>query len=565
MQAGNRTVKDWLDSAMRGALRLPRFQRGEAWTHHHVERFLTAMLRRHPLGVFLILNVDPDNQPFRTRRLGNLADSNPKCTEHLLDGQQRLTSLLRVFNDSYGSHAFYYHIESNKQTETDDPSVIAVSRTGRDRATIGDPRKEYNKAWIPMHLITPIGSRSRERIDWRQKATKDPKEREKLEVVINDLSYRIAETMIPFLSLPQATSKSDAIKIFLETNRSSVNLSAYDLAVAQMEDDTGNSLQELVDEVIRTVPRIKVLEPRSVGDMILKSECVIQGKKPTLGNYQLLDFAMLSRKKEERVTAIIWTVNEFDRLKIWSERRLPTAVPLRVLPGLKHLTPIDVIDYDRAMKLVRRYLWCSFLTDRYDRQANDRLKEDYDALVKAMKDLESEPEIPALTCKPPETDDIKDAGWPKSVGRLSRGILAACCQDGAKDIASNEELQAEDPDDYHYIFPKSLLKQNDRNPNTAINCMLLKHHRKRRKWQNTLPGDFLQTMIDDKLIDQSVSDPANEIKSRLKTHLLPVECMTDVTKAATTDVARAYDKFLEARIALVADRIEILLKRGELR
>lgn len=565
MQAGNRTVKEWLDSATRGALQLPRFQRGEAWTHHHVERFLTAMLRGHPLGVFLILCVDPDKQPFRTRRLDNLADPNPKCTEHLLDGQQRLTSLLRVFNDSYKSHAFYYRIESNSQSSSDDPNVIAVSRTGRDRATIGDPTKEYNKAWIPMHIIAPAGSLSRKGIDWRKKATKDPIKRDKLEVLINNLSYRIAETMIPFLSLPQATSRSDAIRIFLETNRSSVNLSAYDLAVAQMEEDTGNSLQELVDEVTRTVPQINVLEPRSVGDMVLKAECVIQGRKPTLGNYQVLDFAKLSRERKERIIAIRWTVNEFARLKIWSEKRLPTAVPFRVLPGLKQLIPIGGVKHDRAMKLIRRYLWSSFLTDRYDRQANDRLKEDYDALVKAMEDPWSEPEIPALSCKPPESDDIKDAGWPKSGGRLSRGILAACCQDGAKDIASNEELQAEGFDDYHFIFPRSLLKQNDRNPNIAINCMILKPHGNRRTWQSKLPGDFLRIMRNNKLIEQSVSDPINEIKSRLKTHLLPVECLTDVTEATTKDVAGAYDKFLDARVALVADRIEILLTRGELR
>ena len=52
------------------------------------------------------------------------------------------------------------------------------------------------------------------------------------------------DTVIPYLPLPQNTSPDEAIDIFIQTNRSAVRLSHYELAVAQMETDISESLPE---------------------------------------------------------------------------------------------------------------------------------------------------------------------------------------------------------------------------------------------------------------------------------------------------------------------------------
>lgn len=570
MEAHNRQLAEWLERTITGTLMLPRFQRKQAWNHQNVERFIWAMLQGRPLGVFLVLHVNPDDPPFTTKRISD-HQRESRCTEHLLDGQQRLTALLSAFLDSHETHSFYLEIDP-QSTESFLPlDVKAISRTGKSKGIIGNPSKEYANGWIPIHLLNPMrestnfGNTPRKLgINWRKQAVENTTDQERLEVTIADLRSQVDMTTIPWLALPQNTTSTDAINIFIDTNRSAVTLSEFDIAVAQMEEDTGDSLQSFVDALESSVPELVQLTPDELGDFLLKAECVIQERKPTYANYRKLNYVKLNNAKDERINAIQWTIKEINRLKIWKSNQLPTVVPLRVLPALYKHMPEHGTEYARAMNLVRKYLWYSFLTDRYDRQANDRLKDDYDAIVKALKNPTKTPKVPALTASGPTRDEIKTAGWPKSRGRLSRGLLAACCQDGARDIASNQELGPEGHHDYHHIFPKTVLKGIDRDPDIAVNCMLLTAHTNRRTWLQKLPGDFLAAIKEDQLMRQSVPDTESAINARLATHLLPAEMLLSVKKDTTKNIRRAYDQFVDARSKLIKARVDRLLKEGEI-
>ncbi len=562
MKAENRQLAEWLDEALKGNLMLPRFQRKVAWTDSHVKGFVGAMLRHQPLGVFLVLRVDPDNQPFGTRRISDFQRES-RCTEHLLDGQQRLTALLKVFLDIYETHTYYVDVNAVPH------DVKAISRTGSERTIIGDAKAEYTRGWIPMKLLNPMSdatcpgiSPHNLGISWRESATLEPSERRNIEVTIAGLRNQIFNTQIPWIALPQSTTGPEAIKIFIDTNRSAVNLSKYDIAVAQMEERTHHSLHEYVEEVRESVPELEVLNPTKLGDLLLKSECVEQGNKPTYGGYMKIKFSKINDERAKRIEAISWTVNQINRMKIWKNRQLPTAVPLRVLPSLYKYMPAHGTEFARAMKIIKIYLWSAFLTNRYDRQANDKLKADYDCLRDSLKDPTAA--IPAISAAPPTVAEIKNARWPKSRSRLSRAILAVCCQGGARDIASNEEIGPDGHDDYHHIFPRATLRKLDCDPDLAVNCMLLTEHTNRRQWLNKLPGDFLVSMQEDAIMKQSVPNPTSEIKTRLATHLVPEEMLLNVTKSANQDIKAAYDQFVTARAKLIEARIARLLDKGEI-
>ena len=80
MQADNKPIKDWLEDVRRGVVRLPRFQRKESWTHKHVANFLDTVIRHNrPIGVLLVLNVNPDKEPFETRALDGTKNNGEKC------------------------------------------------------------------------------------------------------------------------------------------------------------------------------------------------------------------------------------------------------------------------------------------------------------------------------------------------------------------------------------------------------------------------------------------------------------------------------------------------------
>ena len=55
MEARNRTLPDWFTKIRTRQIKLPRFQRFEAWTHHQVTAILNAVLEELPIGAVLIL------------------------------------------------------------------------------------------------------------------------------------------------------------------------------------------------------------------------------------------------------------------------------------------------------------------------------------------------------------------------------------------------------------------------------------------------------------------------------------------------------------------------------
>lgn len=562
METRSKNIQRWMDDVKLGAIRLPRFQREEVWTPEHVRNFLSAILKSRPLGVFLVLEVDTSQQPFETRPLAGAPDNGEPCKQHLLDGQQRLTALWRSFNDNHDNHTFYVAFEKlvDKFNETE---IETVSKKGRDKGKIGVPEEEFAKGWVPVKILAPGEEGVKQSIEWCETVFPDEAEsRRDISMFVQKLRERMIDTVIPYLPLPQNTSPDEAIDIFIQTNRSAVRLSHYELAVAQMETEISESLPAKIDDLTREVPNIESLEGSNpVGDLVLKVQCVLENKKPTYGNYRNLNFKKLQDNWSKIEEGMKWVTETLGELHIWDHARLPTAVPLRVLSALHHLIPKTGHAHAKARRLVRKYLWWSFFTDRYERQANDRLKEDHDALVQVLCGTRKETSVPAFNCERPDREDLKTAGWPKNRGILSKAILVACSLKGAKDVVTNEVLKQSDNRDYHHIFPKATLKKLGANPDLSLNCMLLTPASNRKEWAKKWPGDFLLEAMQE---SQFAGNPGAEVKKRLNTHLVRTEHLSAIKENSGVDLRKAYEEFLEKRADMVIARIEKLLNDGEI-
>ena len=555
MQPIPRQIQAWLNDIQRGLVRLPRFQRDEVWTSEKVENFLWAILKERPIGVFLVLEANPAELPFETRPLPGTPDNGETCRQYLLDGQQRLTALWRSFSDNYPDRVYYVSFEE-KADRYVEAEIKAVKRTSRESEIIGDPVKEFEKKLLPINILGPENVRVNSPTAWRKKVEQATEcNDESLDNLIMRLRDNFSGTPLSYFSLPQNTPMDEAIDIFIETNRSSVPLSSYDLAVAQMELKASESLKDRVEELIHDVPAIADLES-NVGDLVLKIQCLFEGKKPT-NNYRNLDFEALSGNWMEIVEGIRWTAKILGELHIFDNRRLPTGIPLRVLPALHCHIPQEGSKHANAMRIVKKYLWCAFLTDRYDRQANDRLKEDFDRLVDVLRKGKQESIVPVFKSEGPKDPDVRVAAWPKGRSRLSRSILVACSLDGAKDIASNRSVLQKERFDHHHIFPKASLKMSEREPDLALNCMLLEPLTN-KEWSKKWPGDYLIEMIG----ATKYSDPEEEIAKRLNTHLLPAQKLISAKAGPKADMGSLYDEFLDQRVKLVMKRINRLLTKG---
>ena len=89
--AQDRQIAVWFQKIENGEIKLPRFQRPQAWDRNRVCSLLDTVTKNLPLGVTLLLNVDQEQ--FVSRYLVSAPETGSRVTEHLLDGQQRLTAL----------------------------------------------------------------------------------------------------------------------------------------------------------------------------------------------------------------------------------------------------------------------------------------------------------------------------------------------------------------------------------------------------------------------------------------------------------------------------------------
>lgn len=554
MEGQNRKVSEWLEDARRGVLRLPRFQRKEVWNRNRVVNFLTALLKKHPIGYFLELLINPEREPFKTRLLSGVTEdtAGERCTRNLLDGQQRLTALWKSFTGRYAQEeaAWSPYLQIKKKDdgtyEIGERGVYPVTHTRHNQAVIGNPAEEFRRHMLPITVLNPVSEDrgSLSVVDWRRQADPDD---QALETFLGELRDIVTSAFIPTLALPPTTDREVAVDVFIESNQSSLQLSPYDLAVAQMERKTRKSLQELVDHIQKKVDNLTDIEPREIGDLVLKVACLWQNKKPTLGAYQNLNFGTLQSDRDALVAGFQWAVTKHQAIGITDDARLPTSVPLRVLPVLhRSFAKIrGTANKHNASTIVDRYLWRAFLTDRYERDANTRLKEDHDTLVLALQGRTKPEDVPAISLPLPSEEDFTThlVSWPKGGSRLARAALLVLSQDGAKDLSSSSTSLLSKPSkdsEYHHIFPRNALKKHAPNAvaDTALNCMLLEPG-VNREWTEKLPGDYLSKLIDE-------MDPKT-VRETFKTHMLDLDELLACREDRFNQIPDLYSKFLNSR------------------
>ena len=109
-KAQDRTLGSWFSAIEQGQIKLPRFQRHEAWDRNRITSFLNVIINNLPVGITLILEV-ADKEQFVSRYIETAPQiSTVKVNQHLLDGQQRLTAFWRATHNNYELETYYIYI-----------------------------------------------------------------------------------------------------------------------------------------------------------------------------------------------------------------------------------------------------------------------------------------------------------------------------------------------------------------------------------------------------------------------------------------------------------------------
>jgi hypothetical protein len=560
MEARNRALPEWLSRVASGQIRLPRFQRYEAWGHDRVTSLLQTVLRGLPAGATLVLDVG-DKEPFVSRAIVGAPNPTERVTEHLLDGQQRLTALWRSFSDNYEDRTYFikFDVEDNGDSEVSVISQPRWVRNGKRYPVWADSALEiHSRGYIPLRLLRP-GDLAQDIRAWCRDAVGiDSESILNLNDRIVTLRERVTTFNLPFLSLPIGTPKFTAIDVFVEMNRSAVQLSAFDIIVAQVEEATGESLHSLVSSLRTRVPLIDFYG--SAPELVLSIAALREDLPPTQASFQRLDLDRLVKEWDEIIGGIAFALNFLDEEKIFDSERLPTIGVVYTLAAVHDCVPKVLDASGNAKTLLRKYLWRAFATSRYENNAAARSLQDARGLRAMLAEGKPESQVPIfdeVEFPLPTLDELKRAGWPKKKDTLARCILAVSLRGGGQDLAdetpaSRAHLKSRE---YHHLFPDSLLQNvggiTGEQPYKALNCALITWNTNRNISAKE-PIQYLRERVLNAVLGE------NQIRSRLRTHAIPFDALNVGGYANIADaveragkVSSDYDAFLTARGQMV--------------
>ena len=527
MQAHDRRLPDRFDRIRTRQITLPRFQRFVAWGHGEVADLLTTVLRGLPAGASLILEVG-DTEKFKSRSMTDAPTAGERVTEQLLDGQQRLTALWRSLHDKYPDRTYLIGFtpdEDNPQIKM--PVVVGQARWHKNESLypmwVDDPQECWQRELIPVRLLRP-GDIMQEIRQWAKTALSDDEDKRNVLIDrITDFRTKVREFNLPYLALPATTSKEVAIDVFVKMNTSSVRLSTYDI-VALVEDETGQSLHDHVDQLAAEVPRAK--DYCDLASLVLNVVALAQDRVPSQAGYKGIDYAMMLNEWPQVVASIKGMVELLEEESVFDEQRLPTYPAIPVIAALWRHLPTQPDKLGNARLALRQFLWRAFLTSRYEQSSASNSLQDYRAMRKVLDGTSTLTAVPVFdenTYPIPTPEIIAQQDWPKKRTIVGRGLLALQLKAGAYDLADGKPASVntirsnDHPREYHHLFPAALLEAAglpEERIYLALNCALITW-RTNRSISDKDPIQYLKERADSCALGE------DELKRRLKSHLIP--------------------------------------------
>ncbi len=578
-KAQDRTLGVWFQNIQQGMVKLPRFQRFEAWDRGRIASFLNTIINNLPVGVTLALEV-AGQEKFESRYIASSDPVTPgTVTQHLLDGQQRLTAFWRSMHNNYEWETFFVYLPQFDRGESKSDSDVEIrciprwvnKHQLRMPRWAEEPAQCFKRGLLPVSLLRP-GDISTEIDLWLNDATKplepadtDPDAlakykaytatRDRIKAEITTLRERVTHFNLPYLSLPADTSKDVALQVFINMNTNSKPLSLYDIIVAEVESVAEKSLHALEASLTDKCPTAG--RYGNVSDLILSTSALLQEKLPNTRGMIEMDKKQLLANWPKLERGLERMASFLDSQRVFDEARLPTNAVLAVIAAAYELIPDHGDFLGKAEKLLRRYMWSAFFTDRYENTAASRAFADFKAIKALLKkpgftddELTTVPALNRSEFPLADVDSLMAAGWPKAAGIEARAILAVTTYLGAIDFADHKTATYDSIQkrEYHHVFPDALLSEAEIPSYLALNCALITWKTNRMIGRKD-PLEYLQERV-------QWAD-ADVVRERLKSHLISFDLLSKAHYAGMEGIAfkqkltADFSEFLRDRANLV--------------
>lgn len=592
----SRQIIDWLRMVDRGEVALPSFQRSYVWKNQRIADYLTALFQNRPTGTFIILSTDAEHGPvFASRAIDGTSADQERTRELVLDGQQRLTALWRALTGE-GNHRFFAVVKDIASRDLAVQRVVVHANSSAAGKKYSRPELAAQDNLVPIDILYDGGVDETNQDEpgplWRWCETACQEQSDRSRRLERAVWKRLRELLLlnrelHYCVVPARTPAHVAIDIFVDTNQSSATIRRFDLVVAIAEQDYEEDLRRRISdwhdthEVFHSY--FSADESRyipEIGEWALKVACLRAtsekhpfGLPPRERHYDTALCWLLNgtdTEREERLRHLLEDLREtldlVGRNGAATRRTLPAWPPLHVIAALwPDIRAIGKPTWsDTARRLVGAYLWRSFVTDRYEAQANDRLFEDRVRLAECLHDIKTSGRLRSL---PPAFDGaqhpipaadavMKETGW---IGRGRRGlaIAAAVMRDSplnwvtgeVMDVERIRELERGRRLDRHHVFPKDALRDvvSAEDADRGMNGVLLSKAANLSLARKD-PRDYLLYVRKEA---QGLSE--SSLKQRVESHLVSYEVLV-----AEGPIGDRYRRFIAERAERIREKVQEL-------
>jgi hypothetical protein len=565
-----------------GVLRIPSFQRDFVWPESATKLLADSVARNYPVGSLLLLaenkaRIDLESHAIKEVAVAAEEDDGADVSEHgsrqsrlhVLDGQQRLTSLVRVFAN-LGLKKVYYldlarMLECFGPDNIEEPDWIISRSKGKKDA----PRTKDSGRLVRADVVLDAKTSTNvidEFIDevpealWPERFRGGKEEKRLARSTLTQVFETIRNYRVPAIVIDRESPLSSIVRIFETINSTGKKLNTFDLAVASCYPEP--KIRELWGNSVDASERFRRFQIG--GERVLQvlalwradaKQIPLEATRTALLRLAAKDERTHIAQKWDSATSALEGALKWaeDRGAVYDLPQEPIVVSLAAFFGTHGVDKwLEVTP--NAHPQLERWFFAKMLQQGAKSASNYKVGADLTELFAWYRQGVA---LPA----PLVQLDVKTLLRLNSADIRYRTIACLMIGNCNRDLRSGSVLDATTAVEEHYIYPRSFKRHglNSARLNSLANQLVVAKATN-RNLSDTPPTEYFGELVR----TAKVGGNAKALCDRLRDSALPFDIETNDYKRHF-EVA-AFDQFLEERaeriLDVVAKKINGLLNRS---
>lgn len=543
------SIQDALRRSRDQGFLIPQFQRDFVWNTGKLKQLIDSIARGYPIGSLLLL-ARSSEFPLAARGIDAVirdevntevlqSDTTSTDSFYVLDGQQRLTSLVRILMGADPKRAYYFDLK-RMINEFEGDSVSWVVSSNRGKLPPSERRKGGRQIRSDLALdpvkseifVTEYLEDGPDFPELREDRTK----RLTVAAKIKSVFETIRNYKLPAVVLDAETGLESICRVFETINSSGTRLSTFDLAVARYFPDP--DLKSLWENSLIEHPVLAELEadPVRVLQILVMYEAKREDRKVEPTRSRLLQApAGMVRSNWHNAVAALAAAYQYAREL--GARRGTVASPQTLVSLAAAFLAFP--NFNANDPVVKRWYFCNSL-QQGARAANYQIARGFDDLSNLASNGK---ELPFQAVR--LDSDTLQSLRPADV--RYKTIMNIVAMTARLDLWTGSKL--EDPLEDHHLFPKRMKNSHGlkRIDGVANRVFILANSN--RSLSDREPSDYLSEIIE----RGEMSGTQGEVKRRFAENLLPYD------PTGHLYLPDSFDEFCQVRSDLILERVKELI------